>query len=52
MRAAAEATAESAKDNVEAALAMLRMHSPAYFRLVAAARDILVTLAWMALAEP
>ena len=50
MWAAAKAAAESAKDNAEAALAMLRMRGPAYFPLADAARDILITLAWMALA--
>ena len=49
---AAESAAESAKGSAEAALAMLRMRGPAYFPLADAARDILVTLAWMALAGP
>jgi hypothetical protein len=49
---AAESAAESAKSNAEAALAMLRMRGPAYFPLADAARDILITLAWMALAGP
>ena len=52
MWAAAEAAAESAKDNAESALAMLRMRGAAYFPLADAARDILITLAWMALAAP
>jgi len=52
MWAAAEAAAESAKNNAEAALAMLRMRGPAYFLLADMARDILITLAWMALAGP
>jgi hypothetical protein len=47
---AAESAAESAKGNAEAALAMLRMRGPAYLPLADAARDILITLAWMALA--
>jgi len=49
---AAESAAESAKRNAEAALAMLRMRGPAYLPLADAARDILITLAWMALAGP
>ena len=47
---AAETSAESAKGNADAALAMLRMRGPAYFPLADAARDVLITLAWMALA--
>ena len=49
---AAEAAAESAKGNAEAALAMLRMRGPAYFPLADASRDIVITLAWLALAGP
>ena len=49
MWAAAEAAAQSAKDNAEVALAMLRMRGAAYFPLADAARDILITLAWMAM---
>ena len=49
---AAESTAESANSNAEAALGMVRMRGPAYFPLADAARDILITLAWMALAGP
>jgi hypothetical protein len=44
---AAETSAESAKGNADAALAMLRMRGPAYFPLADAARDVLITLAWM-----
>ena len=49
---AAETAAESAKRSADAALAMLRMRGPAYFPLADAARDILITLTWMALAAP
>lgn len=49
---AAETTAESAKGNADAALALVRMRGPAYIPLADAARDILITLAWMALAAP
>lgn len=50
MWGAAETAAESAKGNADAAVAMLRMRGPAYFPLADAARDILITLVWMALA--
>ena len=45
VRAAADAAAQSAKDNAEAALAMLHVRAAAYFPLADAARDILIALA-------